>query len=171
MDTAKNVLLISGRDRQMADAFSNLLRAAGLRPLTREEMVRATGYTSPHAGEMIAAGTRLAQATVILFSPDEIVEPRPDLASFGPQAASIGGQPRANVIFEAGMALAANPERTIIVETGHIKPISDLAGLNVVRFDGSATAIRALLTRLRQVGCKVDVEAALKDTQLKPSSH
>jgi hypothetical protein len=50
----------------------------------------------------------------------------------------------------------AYPESTVIVEVGNMRPLSDLAGLNVIRFDGSAQAIRKVLSRLEVAGCAVD---------------
>ncbi|MGZ6270262.1 MAG: hypothetical protein ACXWMU_06820, partial [Candidatus Limnocylindrales bacterium] len=39
-------------------------------------------------------------------------------------------------------------ERTIIVEAGRMRTIADLAGLNTIRFDGSATAVKKIIERL-----------------------
>ena len=71
-------------------------------------------------------GARLAQAMLILLSPDDIVEPNPDMPLDNPpRHEDRAGQPRANVLIKLGMALAAYPERTIVVETGHLKLIAD----------------------------------------------
>jgi hypothetical protein len=60
------------------------------------------------------------------------------------------------VLFELGLALMAYPDRTVIVEIGQLRPVADLAGLNVIRFDGSAIAIKKVIDRLAQAGCPVD---------------
>jgi len=52
--------------------------------------------------------------------------------------------------------LTTYPERTIVVEVGQMRPVGDLAGLNVIRFDGSAVATKKVLDRLRQAGCPVN---------------
>ena len=65
-------------------------------------------------------------------------------------------QPRPNVLIELGMALSAYRNRTIIVELGRLRRIADLDGLNVIRFDGSGTAIGKLVERLKLAGCAVD---------------
>lgn len=156
MDTARNVFLIHGRDNGLAASFRDLLQAAGLRPLEWEALVRATGHTAPHLGEVIDTAVRLAQATLVVLSPDDIVQPHPDLAlDSPPQEVGLAGQPSANVLIEFGMAIAANRERTIPVIVGQLKPITDLAGLNFIRFDGSAAAIMKLLNRLKLAGCPV----------------
>ena len=54
------------------------------------------------------------------------------------------------------MALAAYPERTIVVEAGHLTPIADLAGINAICFDGSSTSVKKLIARLKMTGCLVD---------------
>ncbi len=170
MDTAKNVFLIHGRDSYMAAALTDLLRSAGLHPLEWEAMVRATGHVAPFVGDVIQTAARLAQAIIVLLSPDDIVQPHPDVAlSSQHKEVGHGVQSRANVLFEAGMAAAMNPGRTIMVETGNLNRISDLAGVNVVRFDGSALAVRKLMERLRLAGCPVT--AAPEDARSNPSRH
>jgi hypothetical protein len=156
MDTARNVFLIYGRDNSLAASFRDLLRAVGLRPLEWAELVAATGHASPYLGEVINTAVRLAQATLVVLSPDDTVAPHPRLAlDSPPQEAGLAGQPSAEVLIEFGMAVAANPERTIPVVVGQLKPIADLAGLNFIRFDGSATAITKLLNRLKLAGCPI----------------
>jgi len=54
----------------------------------------------------------------------------------------------------------AYPERTIIVEIGQMRPIADLAGLNVIQFDGSAIAVKKVLDRLDLAGCPVETSGA-----------
>ena len=165
MDTVRNVFLIHGRDSQLAESFRNMLRAVGLRPLEWEAAVRATGRPAPYVGEVLERAVRLAQAILVVLSPDDMVTLHPDLvAEASPQETRPAGQPGPNVIFELGMAMALNPERTILVEVGHLKPITDLAGLNVIRFDGSAIAVKKLLDRLRLVGCPMP--SVLPDIEL-----
>ena len=69
-------------------------------------------------------------------------------------------QARPNVLFELGLALMAYPKRTVVVEIGTMRPVTDLAGLNAIRFNGSVAAVQAVLTRLAQAGCPVDYSAA-----------
>jgi transcriptional regulator with XRE-family HTH domain len=159
MDTARNVFLIHGRDSQLAESFRDILQAVGLRPLGWAAAVLATGRPAPYVGEVLERAVRLAQAIVVVLSPDDIVTFHPDMVTGDSlQETRLAGQPGPNVIFELGMAMALNPERTIPVEVGHLKPITDLAGLNVIRFDGSAIAVKKLLDRLRLAGCPVPSE-------------
>lgn len=160
-DVKRRVFVVHGRDTSLANRFYDLLRAVDLRPLEWESLVKATGIATPRLGEIVAAAPRLAQATLVLLSPDDIVELHSDLflADDIPQERGRAGQARPNVLFELGLALMAYPHNTVIVEVGRMRPLSDLAGLNVIRFDGSAEAIKKVLSRLEVAGCAVDDSA------------
>jgi hypothetical protein len=54
------------------------------------------------------------------------------------------------------MAWRQFSDRTLLVEFGHLRGFSDLAGVYVVRFDGSAQTRRAVASRLQAIGCAVD---------------
>jgi hypothetical protein len=57
---------------------------------------------------------------------------------------------------EAGMALGKHPERTIIVQIGAIRTISDLTGRHIVYLRNDVEARKTLLNRLKTAGCDVD---------------
>jgi predicted nucleotide-binding protein len=160
-DTARRVFVVYGRDSTLTTRFFDLLRAVDLRPMEWETLVQATGRAAPSLAEVVARAPHLAQATLVLLSPDDIVELHSDLALAGdaPHERAKGAQARPNVLFELGMALMAYPDKTVIVEIGDLRPLSDLAGINVIRFDGSATAIKKVLSRLKLAGCAVDYSA------------
>jgi hypothetical protein len=92
------------------------------------------------------------------MTPDDTVQLHPDLAGDRDPdyETGVGGQARPNTLIELGMALMAYPNRTIIVEIGSLRPVSDLGGLHVVRFNGSGPAIAKVVSRLRAAGCPVD---------------
>jgi len=160
-DKARRVFVVYGRDSKLSSRFFDLLRAADLRPLEWETLVRATGRATPSLAEVVAGAPHLAQATLVLLSPDDVVELHSDLVldDDAPQYRGRGAQARPNVLFELGLAMMAYPDSTVIVEVGNLRPLSDLAGLNVIRFDGSASAIRKVLNRLEVAGCAVDYSA------------
>jgi hypothetical protein len=54
------------------------------------------------------------------------------------------------------MALMAYPERTVIVEVGRLRHVADTAGLNVIRFDGTESALAKIVARLKLAGCPLD---------------
>jgi predicted nucleotide-binding protein len=157
-ETRRRVFVVHGRDRMLTSRFYDLLRAVDLRPLEWEGLIAATGNATPSLTEVVARAPHLAQATLVLVSPDDIVELHSDLVDDGDtsQERDRSGQARPNVLFELGLALMAYPSNTVIVEVGHVRPVSDLAGLTVIRFDGSAMSIKKVLNRLEIAGCAVD---------------
>jgi predicted nucleotide-binding protein len=157
-DKRRRVFVVYGRDTKLTSRVFDLLRAVELRPLEWEILVKATGSATPSLGEVVAGAPHLAQATLVLLSPDDIVELHSDLVldQDPPQERGRLGQARPNVLFELGLALMAYPRNTVIVEVGRVRLPSDLGGLNTVRFDGSAPAIRKVLSRLEDAGCAVD---------------
>jgi len=156
--TRRRVFVVYGRDTQLTRCFFDLLRAVDLRPLEWEQLVEATGRATPSLAEVVAYAPHFAQATLVLLSADDIVELHSDLYLDGDKAheRDRGAQARPNVLFELGLAQMAYPGNTVIVEVGNMRPLSDLAGLTVVRFDGSTEAIKKVIHRLEVAGCAVD---------------
>jgi predicted nucleotide-binding protein len=105
---------------------------------------------------VVSTALARAQAAIILFTPDEHSKLRDELLGTGDshEERTGGYQPRPNVLVEAGMAFALYPSRTLILQVGPARTISDLAGLNYLAFDGAAPARRALLSRLQAAGCE-----------------
>ncbi len=126
-------------------------------PLEWEELVNLTESTAPYNGEAVTAAFDVAQAVVVVLTPDDVGFLHPDLRGEREREddREPTGQARLNVVLEAGMALQSHPTRTILVEIGHAREISDLAGRNAVRLDGSASKLNSLASRLEQAGCPV----------------
>jgi predicted nucleotide-binding protein len=55
-----------------------------------------------------------------------------------------------NVIFEAGIALGAHPEKTLLIEVGDVRRISDIAGMHIPRLTNDAASRKELAERLRK---------------------
>lgn len=95
----------------------------------------------------------------MLFTPDDEARLRDDF--HGPKEPdyeiSLTPQARPNVLFEAGMAFGAHPNRTVLVELGELRPFSDVAGRHAVRLDGTDQALRDIAGRLEAAGCAVDL--------------
>ncbi|MFH9083761.1 TIR domain-containing protein [Streptomyces sp. NPDC017673] len=157
-DRRRNVFVVHGRDEEARLRMFDLLRLLDLRPLEWEDLVNATGKTAPFLGEVVAGAPELAQAALVLLTPDDVVQLHPDLRGRNepPYETEPTGQPRPNVLIELGMVLMAYPERTLMVEIGQLRPIADIAGRNVIRFDGTETALRKIAERLKLAGCAVD---------------
>jgi predicted nucleotide-binding protein len=153
-EKAKNIVVVHGRDLHLRNDMFQFLRSAGLNPIEWNEAVRRTGRGAPYTGEVVNALFQDAQAIVVILSPEEYVELRPDLSDDDDRDNS-GWQPRPNVLVEAGMAINRDEARTILVQIGKIRLPSDLAGRNLVQLDGSSTHRHNLIERLRIAGCAV----------------
>jgi len=70
------------------------------------------------------------------------------------------GQPRQNVILEAGLALGIDQARTILVELGPIRRTSDFEGLNTIRMSNAPDRRSALKSRLTTAGCNISHHGA-----------
>ena len=157
-DKTRNVFIVHGRDQQVTEAMFDLLRTLDLVPLEWEQLVAATGHAVPFLGDVVHQAPEQAQAALVLLTADDIVTLHPDLHT--PKEpfyeTNQACQPRPNVLIELGMVLAVYPKRTVVVEIGAIRPIADIAGRNVIRFDGSDLAVWKLAERLKVAGCAVD---------------
>jgi predicted nucleotide-binding protein len=156
----RNVFVVYGRDVNAKRGIFQFLRAIGLNPIDFLRAVESTGKAAPYIGEVLEAAFKQAQAVLVLMTPDDEVQLREDFRTSEDEAfeSQLTGQPRPNVIFEAGMALGLFPDRTVLVELGKIRPISDLSGRHVVRLNNSSQARQTLAKRLEQAGCSVDLD-------------
>jgi predicted nucleotide-binding protein len=156
-DNKRKVFVVHGRNEAAKKAVFDLLRALDLSPLEWGQVTRATGSGSPFIFDILEKGFEIAQAIVVVLTPDESVEMRPELrreeADNWPRH-----QPRLNVLFEAGMAFMRDRKRTILVEFGPMTEASDLSGIHTLRVRrGQGVAIRQeLAERLKSAGCEVN---------------
>ncbi|BCB84099.1 TIR domain-containing protein [Phytohabitans suffuscus] len=156
--SSRDIFVIHGRDEQVREPFFEFLRAVDLRPLEWEALVSGTGRTSPSLLDVVETALARAGAVVALLTPDDIVQLHPSLHQTGERTVETKPslQPRPNVLVELGMALGICRDRTIIVEIGDLRPVADLGGINVIRFDGTEHTLGKLVQRLRSAGCPVD---------------
>lgn len=162
-DKSRNVFVIHGRDEQVRRAVFGLLRRVDLRPLEWEPLVHATGNGTPFLGQVVDGAPALAQAAVVLLTPDDMAMLHRNLhgAAEEPFERGFAMQPRPNVLLELGMVLAAQPNNTIILEFGtNLRPIADLIGRNVIRLNEGTVRtnepLRKIIGRLSEAGCAVD---------------
>lgn len=161
LDRTRNVFVVYGRDDQIRREVFELLRRLDLRPLEWERMVHATDEASPFVGRVVADAPALATAAVVLLTPDDQVMLHPELRKVGEDRFELHPalQPRPNVLLELGLVLATYPENTIILSFGEQRPIGDLAGRNMIKFNGSVSPVESLQKiagRLKNAGCAVD---------------
>jgi predicted nucleotide-binding protein len=157
MPNTRNVFVIHGRNRPARDAMFDFLRAAGLNPLEWGQAVKMTGKGSPYIGEVLDAAFSNAQAVVVVLTGDDLARLRDDfLETHDPDyERNLSQQARPNVLFEAGMAFGRHSDRTIMVQIGHLRPFSDVAGKHAIHFTGTAEQRTDLRERLKTAGCAV----------------
>lgn len=156
--SAKTVFVVYGRNNKLRESMFTFLRALGLNPVEWTQAIQATQKTSPYIGEILDTAFAQARAIIVLFSGDD--EARLLAGFLGRNEKSyekeLTPQPRPNVIFEAGMAMGRNEDRTILVQVGETRPISDIAGRHITHLDNSSEKRQELVTKLRGAGCEVD---------------
>jgi predicted nucleotide-binding protein len=181
----RKVFLVHGRDHEAREALIVLLQAFDLRVISWREAAEHAGGGTPYTGDIVAAGLRLADAVVVLMTPDDVGYVRPARRDThdGPHDLEPTGQARLNVVFEAGMAMALAKRRTVLVEVGVVRGMTDTAGLNVVRMIDTVERRRDLAARLRSAGLAVDLDgdewrtagsfraATLSPDELRPTTN
>lgn len=155
----RTVFVVHGRNSKARKALFQFLRSIGLYPLEWSQAVEKTSKASPYVGEVLDAAFSVAQAAIILFTPDDVAmlqEPYRGEKEADYET-ELTGQARPNVIFEAGMAMGKFPDRTILVELGELRPISDISGRHVVKLNNTVAKRQELANRLKTAGCLVDL--------------
>ena len=157
--STRNVFVVHGRNEPAREALFIFLRAIGLNPLEWSEVTKYTRQGSPYIGDILDAAFSHAHAVVVLFTPDD--EARLKRSFWGnnehPYETAITGQARPNVLFEAGMAMGRNQERTVLIELGDLQLPSDLSGRHTIRMNNSVTRRQDLAHRLEDAGCTVNL--------------
>jgi predicted nucleotide-binding protein len=155
----RQVFVVHGRNIAIKEAMFDFLRSVGLNPREWEELVAETGSASPYIGQVLKVAFEIAQAAVVLFTPDD--EARLRELYRGAQEPTyeteLTPQARQNVLFEAGMAMGWADHRTVLVQVGHTRPFSDIAGRHTVHLQNTEESRRILALRLRVAGCPVDI--------------
>jgi len=155
---SRSVFVIHGRNEPAREALFAFLRSIDLAPIEWAEAISMTGSASPYIGDVLDAAFRRAQAVVVLQTPDDIAHLHESLTYPGDPETQPQMQPRPNVLYEAGMAMGRNPERTVMVELGQVKVFSDIHGRHAVRLDNSVAKRQDLAMRLRNAGCGVNLD-------------
>lgn len=154
----RKVFVVHGRNDAARNALFTFLRSLGLHPLEWSEIVKETGQAAPYVGEVLRTGFSIVQAVVVLMTPDDEAQLREQYRQphDPPHEVTLTPQARPNVILEAGMALGLFPDRTVIVELGNLRPMSDTMGRHVIRMNDSPEKRQDLAQRLETAGCAVN---------------
>jgi predicted nucleotide-binding protein len=156
------VFVVHGRNAWARDQVFSFLRAVGLKPLEWNQALRLVRKGSPYVGEILEAAFREAAAVVVLLTPDDETRLRSQfLKSADPSfEGRLTGQARPNVLFEAGMAFGKEPNSTVLVQIGKVRPFSDVGGRHVVHLSNRPTSRQEFVTKLANAGCNVDTTGA-----------
>jgi len=151
------VFVVHGRNAAARSALFDFLRSIGLHPLEWSELIQRTGKPAPYIDEVLAE-LKNAQATVVLLTPDDEAQLREPFRENGDPAheTELTPQARPNVLFEAGMAMAHDENRAVLVELGTLRPFSDIGGRFTVRIDNSTPRRQEFAQRLEAAGCAVN---------------
>jgi hypothetical protein len=155
----REVVVIHGRGTARTAFFFEMLRRLNLRPLAFDELLARSGATSPSVRAVVRLAFARAQAVIVLLTGDDLTTLRGDPREIMERTGGIAPapQPHLRVIFEAGVAIALQQTRTIIVEVPPLGGLLDLADLPVVRFaSGGAEERTQLVRRLRAAGCELE---------------
>jgi predicted nucleotide-binding protein len=157
VEGSRVVFVVHGRNRAARDAMFSFLRSLSLEPLEWNEAVGATGRTMPYVGDVLTAAFSTAQAVLVLMTPDDLAHLREQFQQPGDaqHETQPTGQARPNVLFEAGMAMGRDEDRTILVELGTLRPFSDIGGRHVIRLNNGTERRQELAQRLEAAGCPV----------------
>jgi predicted nucleotide-binding protein len=159
IDDKKSIFVVYGRNLKARDALFQFLRSIGLKPLEWSQAVLATGKTAPYVGEVLDHAFIMAQAIVVLMTPDDEgrLISKYQSAEDDPYEKELTPQSRLNVVFEAGLAMGRKQDRTVLVELGKLRPFSDIGGRHVLRMDNTVAKRQDLALRLKNAGCDVDL--------------
>lgn len=155
------VFVIHGRDKKARREFYAFLRAIGLRPVEWAEVLGETGKGLPHIGEVLRTVMSRGRAIIVFSTPDDVAALKPEHADDDEDRdLMLTGQARPNVIFEAGMAFALEPDRTLLVEFGKVRRFTDIDGYHAVRLDNGSEKRKLLAQRLKDIGCPVNLDGS-----------
>ena len=154
----KKVFVIHGRNEKIRKSMFAFLRSIGLDPIEWDEAKRMTGKPTPYTGEILDIVFTNAQTVIVLMTPDDEAKLKYEFIQKSDKdyEKNLTPQARANVIYEAGMAMGRCPNRTILVEFGNdLRPYSDVGGLNVIKMTDTPEKRSSLVSAIRTSGADV----------------
>jgi Predicted nucleotide-binding protein containing TIR-like domain len=135
MISNNSIFVVHGRDIQLNTDMFAFLRAVRLNPLEWSQAIKGAKGANPHVDEVIYGAMENVQGVLVMFSPDEEARLKTKFCSSVDKKKGFNkleGQARPNVIFEAGLALGAHSKKTLLVQVGDVRDISDIAGKHLV---------------------------------------
>lgn len=163
VSSRRDVFLVHGRNLAAKKAVEDLLEGFDLRVISwtaAANQARKAHRKSPTTLEIVTAGLEMADAVVILVTPDDYGQLHPKLLSPNDDndERAQTGQARQNVILEAGMAMGMDAAKVLFVRLGRTRRITDIDGINFVNLGDDDEQRKDLGERLRDgVGVAVDM--------------
>lgn len=156
----EEVFVIHGRNSKIRDSMYKFLRALGLKPVTFEEAKSRTGLGSPTIMDILDKVINENMIILSLYTPDDIGFMNPYFHKDGDSVIEKRpvGQARQNVIFETGLALARNREKTILVFFGEVKIYSDISWIHYMQFFDTPEIREQLKNQLESLGCQIKAD-------------
>lgn len=151
------VFVVHGRDEPLRRSMFEFLRSINLNPLEWDHAIDEAREGNPYVGEVLDRVMQKAEAIVVLFSPDDLAQLKDHFVKPGERSSEgkAQGQPRPNVLFEAGLALGAYPDKTVMVQVGKVKTFSDIIGRHMMRLNDSTESRNSFINRLARK-CQVN---------------
>lgn len=151
------VFVVHGRDDALRRSMFDFLRALNLHPLEWDHAVAEAKQGNPYVGEVLNVVMEKAEAIIVLFTPDDLVQLKDHFCKLDERSSEgrLQGQARPNVLFEAGLALGAHPNKTVMVQVGRVKAFSDIGGRLMVRLTDDETSRNSFANRLARI-CEVN---------------
>jgi predicted nucleotide-binding protein len=147
-----SIFVVHGRDGQLNTDMFAFLRAIGLNPLEWSQAIKGAKGANPHIDDVIYDAMEKVQGVLVMFSPDEEARLKSKFCTGLDKKKGfdkLDGQARPNVIFEAGLALGAHSKKTLLVQVGDVRDISDIAGKHLVHLSNSPASRKELAQRLK----------------------
>jgi predicted nucleotide-binding protein len=156
----KSVFVVHGRDEALRKSMFDFLRALGPHPMEWDHALRTARSkgANPYVGHILDEVMEKAQAVVVMFSPDDLVQLKEQFLHADDRSTEgkPQGQARPNVLFEAGLAMGRHPQKTVLVQVGKVKSFSDVGGRHLVRLTETTDSRHDLANRLEALHCEVD---------------
>jgi predicted nucleotide-binding protein len=152
------VFVVHGRNTKLLQAMFAFLRSIGLNPIEWNQAIAGTKKGSPSIAEILDTAFNEAQAVIVLLTGDDEAKLRRQfLKNNDPDyERQLTPQSRPNVLFESGMAIGRQPDRTILVQIGEQRPFTDIAGKHITHMDNTSEKRQELATKLTNAGCRLN---------------
>jgi predicted nucleotide-binding protein len=157
-----SVFVVHGRNELLRKSIFDFLRCIGLEPLEWEKAVLKAKGGNPYVEDILRKAMEDVHVIVVLLTPDDEARLKPEFCKHGERSieGKLRGQPRPNVLFEAGWAVGRFPEKTLLVQVGALREFTDIGGKHMLHLGNDAVKRTAFANRLRKFGCKIDLDGA-----------